>query len=149
MSIFPTSPLVRRVQGLIVDTFDVSPEQAHDIAAEMVSLAEGWGSPESAAQLDWSYRIKKDLGQKLRWKSEAERTAAPLLRSASGGNSRVPRVLHRGRRRRPLTSGVRMMRAAFLLFVCLLLVSCAQRAITIGFNELVENLPLFASGVGY
>ena len=76
MSIFPTSPLVRRVQGLIIDTFEVSPEQVHDIAAEMVSLAEGWGSPESAAQLDWSYRIKKDLGEtkKLRWRSEVERT---------------------------------------------------------------------------
>ena len=75
MSIFPTSPLVRRVQELIVDTFEVSPEQAHDIAAEMVSLAEGWGSPESAAQLDWSYRIKKDLGEtkKLRWRSDEER----------------------------------------------------------------------------
>ena len=75
MSIFPTSPLVRRVQGLIVDTFEVSPEQAHDIAAEMVSLAEGWGSPESAAQLDWSYRIKKDLGEtrKLGWRSDEER----------------------------------------------------------------------------
>jgi hypothetical protein len=75
MSIFPTSALVRRVQGLIVDTFDVSTEQAHDIAAEMVSLAEGWGSPELAAQLDWSYRIKKDLGEtkKLRWRSDEER----------------------------------------------------------------------------
>ena len=75
MSIFPTSPLVRRVQGLIVDTFEVSPEQAHEVAAEMVSLAEGWGSAEAAAQLDWSYRIKKDLGEtrKLRWRSEEER----------------------------------------------------------------------------
>ena len=75
MSIFPTSPLVRRVQRLIVDTFEVSPEQALDIAAEIVSLAEGWGSAESAGQLDWSYRIKKDLGEtkKLRWRSDEER----------------------------------------------------------------------------
>ena len=42
----------------------------------MVSLAEGWGSPETAAKMDWSYRIKKDLGEtkKLRWRSEDERT---------------------------------------------------------------------------
>lgn len=75
MSIFPTSSLVRRVQGLIVDTFEVSSEQALAIAAEMVTLAEGWGTPGSAAQLDWAYRIRKDLGEtdRLRWRSEAER----------------------------------------------------------------------------
>jgi hypothetical protein len=75
MSIFPITPLVRRVQILIVKTFDVSEEAAEKIAAEMVSLAEGWGSPEAAAQMDWSYRIKKDLGEtkKLRWRSEDER----------------------------------------------------------------------------
>ena len=41
----------------------------------MVSLAEGWGSPEAAANLDWSFRIKKDLGEakKLRWRSEDDR----------------------------------------------------------------------------
>ena len=42
---------------------------------ELVSLAEGWGSPEIAAQTDWAYRIRKDLGEtrKLKWRSEAER----------------------------------------------------------------------------
>ena len=75
MSIFPITPLVRRVQGLIVQTFDVSDEQAENCAAELVALAEGWGSPEKAEQLDWTYRIKKDLGvdRKLRWRSEEER----------------------------------------------------------------------------
>jgi hypothetical protein len=73
MGIFPITPLVRRVQGLILATFDVPEQTAQDHAAELVSLAEGWGSPESAAQLDWSYRIKKDLGEKLPWKSDAER----------------------------------------------------------------------------
>ena len=63
MSIFPITPLVRQVQGLIVETFYVSEEHAQEYAAEMVSLAEGWGSPETAAQLDWSYRIRKDLGE--------------------------------------------------------------------------------------
>ena len=76
MSIFPITPLVRHVQDLILQTFDVSEQSAQDYAAELVALAEGWGSPEKAAQLDWSYRIKKDLGEtkKLRWRSEVERT---------------------------------------------------------------------------
>src|SRR5471032_208547 len=76
MSIFPITPLVRQVQRLVIETFDVSEQAATDYAAEMVSLAEGWGSPEAATQLDWSYRIKKDLGEtkKLKWRSEDERT---------------------------------------------------------------------------
>jgi hypothetical protein len=75
MSIFPITPLVRRVQGLILQTFDVSEQQAEDYAAELVSLADGWGSPEKAAHLDWTFRVKKDLGvdRKLRWLSEDER----------------------------------------------------------------------------
>ena len=75
MSIFPITPLVRRVQQLIVETFDVSDDQAQEYAAGMVSLAEGWGSPETAAGLDWEYRVRKDLNEtgKLRWRSEAER----------------------------------------------------------------------------
>jgi len=73
MSIFPITPLVRRVQGLILDTFNVSDHAAQECAAELVALAEGWGSPEAAAALDWSYRVKKDLGDKLEWKSGAER----------------------------------------------------------------------------
>jgi hypothetical protein len=75
MSIFPITPLVRDVQKLIVQTFDVSEQQAQEYAAELVALAEGWGSPEKALNLDWSYRIKKDLGEtkKLRWRSEEER----------------------------------------------------------------------------
>jgi hypothetical protein len=73
VSIFPITPLVRRVQRLIVETFEVSEQAAEDHAAQLVSLAEGWGSPESAAQWDWSYRIKKDLGGKLAWRSKMER----------------------------------------------------------------------------
>ena len=76
MSIFPITPLVRDVQKLIVQTFEVSEQEAQDYAAELVALADGWGSPETALNLDWSYRIKKDLGEtkKLRWRSEEERT---------------------------------------------------------------------------
>ena len=75
MSIFPVTTLVRHVQNLIVQTFNVSDQQAQDYAAEMVSLAEGWGSPEIAAQTNWSYRIRKDFGEtrKLKWRSEAVR----------------------------------------------------------------------------
>jgi hypothetical protein len=75
MSIFPITPLVRRVQELIVETFEVSDAAAENYAAEMVALAEGWGSPEAAEKLDWSFRIKKDLGEtnKLKWRSEEER----------------------------------------------------------------------------
>jgi hypothetical protein len=74
MSTFPTSALVSRVQLLIIETFDVSEHEARNLAGGLVSLAEGWGSPEAAAQLDWTYRVKKDLGEKLRWRSEDERT---------------------------------------------------------------------------
>lgn len=75
MSIFPITPLVRRVQGLILQTFDVSEQTAEDYAAEMVALAEGWGSPETAPNLDWAFLIKKRLGEsdKLPWRSEDER----------------------------------------------------------------------------
>ncbi len=53
----------------------MSEKVAEECAAELVSLAEGWGSPEAAARLDWSYRIKKDLGHKFQWKSDTERQA--------------------------------------------------------------------------
>ncbi len=77
MSIFPITPLVREVQALILQTFDVSDETAQNYAAELVALAEGWGSKSSARELDWSYRIKKDLGEgrKLKWRSGNEREA--------------------------------------------------------------------------
>ena len=75
MGIFPITPLVRQVRGLIFETFDVSEQQAQDLAAELVSLEEGWGSPEIATQADWPYRIRKALGEgrKLEWRSEADR----------------------------------------------------------------------------
>jgi hypothetical protein len=81
MGIFPITPLVREVQGLILQTFDVSEQAAQDYAAELVALAEGWGSPEMAAQLDWSYRIRKDLGETkgLKWRSEQDRAKFETL----------------------------------------------------------------------
>ncbi len=75
MSIFPITPLVRRVQAQVIQTFDVSEQVAEDYAAMTVSLAEDHGGgSEKAAQLDWDYRIKKDgADQKWRWRSEDER----------------------------------------------------------------------------
>ena len=75
MSPFPITPLVREVQKLIDQTFHVSEPQAQEHAAEMVALAEGWGSQGTSLNLDWSYRIKKDLGEtkKLEWRSDEER----------------------------------------------------------------------------
>ena len=73
MGIFPITPLVGEVKALILATFNVSEQVAEDHAAELVALAEGWGSPESARALDWGYRVKKDLGEKLPWKLDAER----------------------------------------------------------------------------
>jgi hypothetical protein len=73
MSIFPITPLVRHVQSLILQTFIVSEQAAQDYAAEMVALAEGWGSPEHAPNLDWPMLVKKKLGAKLEWKSKDER----------------------------------------------------------------------------
>ena len=75
MGIFPITPLVHHVQSLILQTFDIPEQVAQDYAAEMVALAEGWGSPEKAARLDWSYRVRKDLGDRLRWKSDTDRDA--------------------------------------------------------------------------
>jgi hypothetical protein len=72
MSDFPSPSLVARVEALILDTFDVSRQAAHEYASGLAALAEDWGSSEKAARLDWSYRVKKDLGGKLRWRSEAE-----------------------------------------------------------------------------
>jgi len=59
---------------LILEIFDVSGQEAHHYASGLAAMAEDWGSPEKAAGLDWSYRVKKDLGGKLRWRSDAERT---------------------------------------------------------------------------
>ncbi|MGV3756601.1 MAG: hypothetical protein ACO1QS_14560 [Verrucomicrobiota bacterium] len=75
MSIFPITPLVRQVQSLILATFDVPEQIALDHAAELVALAEDWGGPEKAAQLDWSYRLKQTLGEQFPWKSAAERVS--------------------------------------------------------------------------
>ena len=72
MGIFPITPLVDQVQQLIFTTFVVSEQAAQDCAAELVALAEGWGSPGKTTQMDWPFCIKKSLGEKLRWRSETD-----------------------------------------------------------------------------
>ena len=73
MSEFPTHSLVAKIQAIILATFELSQQDADTYASSFAMLAEDWGSKESAAQLDWQYRVRKELGQKLRWKSEVER----------------------------------------------------------------------------
>jgi len=72
MSAFPSPSLVVEIEALILKTFDVPSREAHDHALCLAALAEDWGSPEKAASLDWPYRVKKDLGDKLRWRSATE-----------------------------------------------------------------------------
>jgi hypothetical protein len=75
MSEFSTYSLVRRVQGLILETFEISEQEAEVQAAGMVALAEGWGTVETAQELDWTYLIRKRLGEakNFKWRSEADR----------------------------------------------------------------------------
>ena len=65
MSIFPITPLVLRVQSLILETFDVPEHAAKECAAELVGLAEGWGGSEAAAQLDWVYPHHERFGRQV------------------------------------------------------------------------------------
>jgi hypothetical protein len=65
----PSGALVEHVQSLISTFFEVSAEESRRRATGLVLLAEGWGSPELAKNLDWAYRVKKDLGSELNWRS--------------------------------------------------------------------------------
>lgn len=73
MSIFPDTPLADRVRKLIIETFEVSDQEASEHARRLVALADGWGESQTPASLDWAYRAKKELGEKLKWRSETER----------------------------------------------------------------------------
>lgn len=69
-----SSSLVAQIRDVILATFNVSFEQAQEHAQGLAALAEGWGS-ESAQQVDWPYTVRKRLGESLRWRSDAERSA--------------------------------------------------------------------------
>lgn len=83
MSQFPNPALVRRVQEMILQTFEISEQRAESYAMGLVALAEGWGSSKTAPNLDWPYIIRKRLGEteKLPWRSEAERLSFETRRS--------------------------------------------------------------------
>ncbi|HSI63925.1 MAG TPA: hypothetical protein VLE43_12430 [Candidatus Saccharimonadia bacterium] len=73
MSQSPSAHLVAEVQRLIRETFEVSDREAYEHAFGLVLLAEGWGTPETAAEQDWLFRVRKDLGKRLKWRSEEVR----------------------------------------------------------------------------
>ena len=56
-----------------MDTFETSDQEAGEHARRLAALAEGWGDSQTAGKLDLSYRVKKELGEKLKWRSETER----------------------------------------------------------------------------
>ena len=66
MSIFPITPLVRRVQKLIIQTFDVPDQTAEDCAAELVALAEDWGEPRKGST------IRLDIPHQKRFRRKVE-----------------------------------------------------------------------------
>ncbi|MGB8356687.1 MAG: hypothetical protein WCD79_22505 [Chthoniobacteraceae bacterium] len=70
MSEYPSPSLVSHIRHLILEIFEVSEDDAQHHASGLAGLAEGWGDPGTATGLDWAYRIKKNLGEKLRWRSE-------------------------------------------------------------------------------
>src|SRR5262245_54468580 len=83
MSDSPLSTIVSHVEGLILRTFLVSKEEARERASGLVEVAEGKGGLEAARSLNWSYRVKKDLGDKFKWRSEAEREEFACDRQSS------------------------------------------------------------------
>ena len=72
MDYSPSSPLVAKVELIIRAYFDVSVSEAHGHAGRMVAMAARWNGADEEVQLSWDYIVKKDLGDKLRWKSEVE-----------------------------------------------------------------------------
>ncbi|MCC6354232.1 MAG: hypothetical protein IT577_10120 [Verrucomicrobiae bacterium] len=67
-----SSSLASRVRDIILATFDTSDQEALDHAIALVNLSEGWGG-QGAANLDWVYRVKKELGKKMKWRSDVDR----------------------------------------------------------------------------
>ena len=58
----PSPVLVAALKGLILETFDVSNDQARELASSMVASDE-WGTDEDPAPIpDWKYRVKQELG---------------------------------------------------------------------------------------
>ena len=71
----PTPSLVTYVRGIILATFNISEGVAHEHACGLALLADEWGDPSNAHQLNWDYIVKKRLGETFPWRSETERKA--------------------------------------------------------------------------
>jgi hypothetical protein len=69
------SQLAAEVQTIILATFNVSEEEASVQAQRLAALAVGWSGEEGAAQIAWVHLVKKELGGRFPWKSEAEHEA--------------------------------------------------------------------------
>jgi hypothetical protein len=73
MSQEPPPVLVIALKGSILDIFDISDEGARVLATKIAATGE-WGTDENpSSALDWQYRLKQELGEKLPWRSEAAR----------------------------------------------------------------------------
>ncbi len=83
MSTSPSVHLVAYIQRLIQETFDISEAEAKDRALGYVSLAEGWGGPGAGANIDWVYRVRKDLGKTQKWRSETVREEFAAMQKQS------------------------------------------------------------------
>lgn len=62
------------VRAIVVDTFEISDEEAQEHAIGLVLLAEGWGGT-NTPNLNWAYIVRKKFADKLKWKSETDRMA--------------------------------------------------------------------------
>jgi len=78
--------LISLVRSHIESAFDVSTDEATDHAKGFVALAVEWGEVSNAESHEWPYRILKDLGNILKWRSERDRSqfeASQLARQRS------------------------------------------------------------------
>jgi len=67
--------LAAEVQTIILATFKISQEEASVQAQRLAALAVGWSGEEGAAQIAWVHLVKKELGDRFPWKSEAKHAA--------------------------------------------------------------------------
>lgn len=67
---------------LAMDTFEVSENEARELAQGLVALAEGWGDVRSSS-IDWKRAVIKRLDGKKKWKSETARQEFLRTRSAT------------------------------------------------------------------
>jgi len=69
----PPPSLVATVKALILETFVIQEAEAQDAALGLTMLAEEWGNPKNAENLNWSTLIKRKFSASHVWRSEDER----------------------------------------------------------------------------